>query len=1118
MDKAWRTSGVRELVTVPLYLTALLALPEDVPFPRTKEEVLRRFVAVHEEDYQRSEALAKVTSVFHSRYLQQLAEVATRAANTTIGANSARKSVSDAAAALEAEGQIAGIPQPSAVLDALVDHHVLIREREPEGFAFQHQQFQEWYASQFVEDLMAESAGNRDSRDRLKADVLNQRGWEESILFACERLAHGDEAQQEMCGEAILAAIEVDPMLAAEMIWRSSDGVWQRVSPSVEDFVGRWHTPGKVDRAVRFMIISGREEFREHVWPLIAHENEQVHLAALDAGTRFRPSVLGKEAALRLERLSPNLRQTILGEIAMYGGMDAIDFAADVAKADPDPEGKAKVAEWLAFRGADRHVATVLRHAGDATFDLLSDRTLFDRITDEGVRLGLTAARDRERARGIPPRKRLASLVSEHSGEDASAEVTRIIAEMEIERRDDHADYLVDLASDRFPGAVAEGLLQRVREGRELPRRTTERVTRAGFGLEDGVLLKVALDSDRSHDGRAEAAASVLGPQAVGRLIDRMVEFDEQIQDVDREVDKATRDLHTAIQDRICFAEPGRILAAIEQRVDQATNQRVEYFADLINRYGSRNGVTGRRFDAAAQAKIADCVKEWGEQLLSSRDATRRQLATIASLARHSPSKDLLPILEQLLDEELRLLGGFQEQARADNDHRGEARQEARRRWWFHFQHAFGAICCPESTALMQKYLMEEEYGHSAAIVLAAHWRARNEPNEDQLWPLRSVFSRLPEKRAAHKAASGGTSDEAEAIFAAIERLTGMAATDAEKRRAVALATVATSLPHGARVDTIKALIAIAKPHERRILLTNLVLAGEVIDIDLVKQCIADVVETAKTQHWTNGEEHEMSSWLSLLPFTTGVSETVDIVQTVPERHRTPRALDELLEALRQAPGDDAGEVVFALAKADPELYVHRAWLDSAVQRGSLSWARRLIDLVAEGAFNRKGGMSEHDIYTRLADLIGEHPELRAHLYGLLESELSLPGRKLLAQTVAENPDEEGLMRLIELNIEHKHGLAAWLHIERVLTERVPIEDREGTYHVRPVPASEVRRKLLVMATDGGPNDIPARYLNEIDEFRDQFGTSESEPRHPDLASGKAWPIIAAKKDATNNG
>ena len=81
-----------------------------------------------------------------------------------------------------------------------------------------------------------------------------------------------------------------------------------------------------------------------------------------------------------------------------------------------------------------------------------------------------------------PPRKRLKFLVSEHRGEDAGVEVAKIIAEMEIERQEEHADYLVDLASVRFPEAVAMGLLRRVREGRELPRRATETAVQSGLG------------------------------------------------------------------------------------------------------------------------------------------------------------------------------------------------------------------------------------------------------------------------------------------------------------------------------------------------------------------------------------------------------------------------------------------------------------------------------------------------------------------------------------------------------------------------------------------------------------------------------------------------------------
>lgn len=237
LDQAWRTTGVRELVMIPLYLTAMLALPEGAPFPTTKGEVLRRFVAVHEEDSQRAEALAEVTHGLHQRFLEALAAVATRAANTTIPEAVARKSVSETEGALVAEGQITEKPQPNIVLEALVSHHVLMRSGDPAGYSFQHQQFQEWYASHFVERLMMASIDDTASHKKLEVDVLNQPAWEESILFACERLARGDMKQQECCGAAIMAAFEVDPMLAAEMIFHSTDVIWARVGSIIQRFM-----------------------------------------------------------------------------------------------------------------------------------------------------------------------------------------------------------------------------------------------------------------------------------------------------------------------------------------------------------------------------------------------------------------------------------------------------------------------------------------------------------------------------------------------------------------------------------------------------------------------------------------------------------------------------------------------------------------------------------------------------------------------------------------------------------------------------------------------------------------------------------------------------------------
>ena len=64
-----------------------------------------------------------------------------------------------------------------------------------------------------------------------------------------------------------------------------------------------------------------------------------------------------------------------------------------------------------------------------------------------------------------------------------------------------------------------------------------------------------------------------------------------------------------------------------------------------------------------------------------------------------------------------------------------------------------------------------------------------------------------------------------------------------------------------------------------------------------------------------------------------------------------------------------------------------------------------------------------------------------------------------------------------------------------------------------PVPCVNLRRKLIAMTTDGEPNDIAARYLAEIDKMRDSYGVPLSEPRHPDIVSGKAWPLIGSSVD-----
>lgn len=644
VDQAWRTAGVRDLVTIPLYLTALLTLPEEVPFPTTKEEVLRRFVAVHEEDHLRAEALAQVTQGLHQRFLEDLATTASREANTAITEAVARKSISETDNVLMVEGQITAKPQPNAVLEALVSHHVLMRAGDIASYSFQHQQFQEWYASHFVERLALASVFDSVSHEKLKVDILNQPTWEEAILFACERLARGDQQQQEACAAAILAAFSVDPMLAAEMIFRSTDSVWGRVSETIQGIVVRWHTPGMVDRALRFMISSGRAEFLDHVWPLITHESDQVHIAALRAGRRFRPSLLGSTAVKRLAALPSKIRKTVLQEIAFNSDMDGLDLAASVAKFDPDPEVNTMVVEAFAFRRANRHVTEVLRYADDNTLDLVWRNDLIDEVTDEVIKTRLATAHVRLRKKGVSAYDQMHSIVYGHGDEDLSAKIANLIAVMDINKKQDSAVHLIYEAKKRFAPAVAEGVLRRLREGRALFYHASKLMAGSGFAFEDDSLRDIALEDGCDND-RANTAASVLGPQAIGQIIDKMIETKKLIRADGNYAEAASNRYHT-IQGRLAQTQIVSLLTAIAARSAQAESREIADLADLISRHPNGEKDSGQPFGEAVLATIACFVENWTNRLLRSHDATRAQYASIATLMSHAPSARLLPFLQ----------------------------------------------------------------------------------------------------------------------------------------------------------------------------------------------------------------------------------------------------------------------------------------------------------------------------------------------------------------------------------------------------------------------------------------------------------------------------------------
>jgi hypothetical protein len=950
-------------------------------------------------------------------------------------------------------------------------------------------------------------------REALKAEIFNFPVWEEAILFAVERMSRGDEHHRADSGKAILAAFGVDPILAAEMIFRSTDDVWTRVAAPIQARIARWHAPGKVDRAFRFMLTSGRSEFFDAVWSLITDENEQISLKALRNCKRFRPSILGKDAVQKIKALPQHPRSVLLHEIASRSGMDGLDLATGIAKDDPEPEVKSSVIDALAFRRADRHVADILRKADKRTFDLVSGRGLINEVDDKDVRQGIEAARKRLAAE-TSVEDRLRRIVFGEAHEDCSAELTTIISTMDIDEKQDAGVRLVYEARNRYPRAVADGLLARVRAGRKLFYGADDMLASVGLIIDDEELLSLALANPASHDTQADAAASVLGPVAVGKMLDRLLALAPHIF-----TNRAASEAYSALDRRIAHVPGGSLVKAIVERSTTLNSEQMARFAPLLSRGRDGDSDRARPFNADAVRTVQGLIEEWGKGMLASSDAERWHKAAIATLASHVPDVGLLPLLKRMNDDNLRRYRDFRAQAEAEGWRPSAALQEARVPHTNEYQWAFLAIRTPETAALMREYLEDEHFGSLAARVLTDQWRTANEPPKDKHFLGGIDWSDVEAKRAARAANPAATCDEAEAIFAAIDRLTADGATKKQQMLAVSLGITGLRLPHGYRDATIRKLISIA-PRDgyevaRSDLLLSLVLSGEEVDFADVAAGVNETLEAAKTQSWilTQSEGYGLKVWLRLLPFVNKPIEGLAVLRGLPPAQRDRYFLRDLVRSYAYAPAEAAEEVLFKLAEADPHFYFEHEWRNSVIALDTASSARRLIDLVVSGTLDGKSSDDWH-FGRQLGGLLAEHADLRRHVYSLLKDGAPTPGLAKLARAVAESPDEDGLLLLVKCEQDGR-SFRSWHMIEKAVTEHVPVDSYQNAYNVVPVPAVELRRKLFAMTTDAGPKDVAARWLNDIDNIRDEYGLPEGEPRHPDLASGKPWPIMMPDPEAT---
>ena len=82
--------------------------------------------------------------------------------------------------------------------------------------------------------------------------------------------------------------------------------------------------------------------------------------------------------------------------------------------------------------------------------------------------------------------------------------------------------------------------------------------------------------------------------------------------------------------------------------------------------------------------------------------------------------------------------------------------------------------------------------------------------------------------------------------------------------------------------------------------------------------------------------------------------------------------------------------------------------------------------------------------------------------------------------------------------------------VQEMIYTKEPHSPDGTSYELRPRNASELRRQLFAMTAspDKDQAAFAVDYLTRIDMIRQEDGATEDEPRHPDIQSGRPWPIV----------
>jgi hypothetical protein len=232
-------------------------------------------------------------------------------------------------------------------------------------------------------------------------------------------------------------------------------------------------------------------------------------------------------------------------------------------------------------------------------------------------------------------------------------------------------------------------------------------------------------------------------------------------------------------------------------------------------------------------------------------------------------------------------------------------RSDAHMSYTLQYRRAFAAIGGGQVVEAMKSYLPDSGFlgfGFDAACTLKDIWDRKQNLSKEIMFKVPVDFSEMKTRRIERQTRGdgGASSPFADAIITVIDDTTRPGSSEEAISHALQLAKVAFSMPYGAKEDTIERIMQLPLPlSEKRGFFTVLVVAGEIIQADLIFDGLKSVLEKSKAKRWVSSDENwwQLEEWLELMPFSDrpgSIVDALDLVKPSPPPWRMQRVLSAL--------------------------------------------------------------------------------------------------------------------------------------------------------------------------------------------------------------------------------